>query len=302
MSNKPQTIDYLALVGLSLMWSSSFIFIKMAVDTVTPLTVAAGRMLLAAIVLYLVMKIRKVDLPTDRTSWTFFFLIGVVGNVVPFILISWAQVTVDSSVAAILIGAAPLISFVLGHFVTTDEKLNLDRTIGVIIGFVGIIVLIGPEAIMKLGNNAISQLAIVAGAGCYVSASFIARKMPDMDPFARAAGVLIMASVIGVPISLVFDQPWDLVPSLLSVGAIFVLGIFPTALATVLLFFVISRVGATFVALNNYLNPVLGVVWGYLFFSEVPSVQIYTGLGLILGGMILTQLRISNYLLGSAKS
>ncbi len=293
MSNKPQSIDFLALFALSLMWSSSFLFIKFAVDTLPPQSVAAGRILIAAIILFAVMWFSGARLPTDKRSWVFFIIIGFFGNVLPFNMISWAQLTVDSSIAAILIGTAPLIGFVLGHLLTEDEKLTKERVVGVVIGFIGLIVLIGPNAILQLGNNVVSQLAIVAGAACYVTCGFIARAMPAMNSFSRAAGVLMMASFIAVPMALVVDQPWTLTPSIESLGALVVLGVFPTAAATVLLFFVIMRVGATFVALNNYLNPMLGIVWGYLFASEIPTVQTYTGLALILGGMIITQIKFS---------
>ncbi|OUR78506.1 hypothetical protein A9Q83_07725 [Alphaproteobacteria bacterium 46_93_T64] len=302
MSNKPQPIDFLALLALALMWSSSFLFIKIAVETITPLSLAAGRMLIAAVILYVFMKIKGIELPTDGKSWLFFLAIGIVGNVIPFFLISWAELTVDSSIASILIGSTPLISFVLGHFVTSDEKLTPDRIVGVLVGFAGIIVLIGPEAIMKLGSGVLGQFAIIlAGAG-YVSSSFIARSMPAMEPRSRAAGVLIVASLISVPIALVFDQPWTLDPTPLSVAALTILGIFPTAIATVLLFFVIMRVGATFVILNNYLNPALGVIWGYFFVNEIPSFQTYMGLCLILAGMVFTQLKLSKYFRRKARN
>ena len=293
MSSKAQPIDFLALVCLSLMWSSSFLFIKIAVETVTPLTVAAGRLLVAAIALYIFMKIRGASLPRDKRSWLFFFLIGLIGNSIPFYLISWAEVTIDSSIAAILIASAPLASFLIGHMVTADEKLTLPRITGVLAGFAGIVVLIGHESLLSFGTNAISQLAIVGGAICYVSASFIAKKMPPMDPYARAAGVLIMASLMSVPVSLFVDQPWTLTPSMDSLVAVLFLGLFPTAVATLILFFLVMRVGATFVALNNYINPVLGVAWGYWFMSENPSPQTALGLAMILGGLVVTQLKFA---------
>ncbi|MEP3248528.1 MAG: EamA family transporter [Sneathiella sp.] len=290
MLNKPQTLDYLALVGLALMWSSSFLFIKIAVETLTPLTVSSGRMLVAAVFLYVILKLKGGTLPWDRVSWFFFFLMGLVGNALPFFLISWAELEVDSSVAAILIGSVPLSAFVVGHFVTSDEKLTLPRLIGVISGFLGIVVMIGFEALAELGINAISQLAIVAGGFCYVCASFIARKMPPMDPVSRAAGVLITASLMSVPLCLYLDQPWLQTPSLSSLLAVGILGVFPTAIATLFLFFVIIRVGATFVSLNNYINPALGVVWGYFFIGEIPTSQAWAGLILISIGLVITQI------------
>ncbi|MBL4907830.1 MAG: EamA family transporter [Sneathiella sp.] len=294
MSIKAQPLDYLALVALSLMWSSSFLFIKIAVETVTPMSVASGRMLIAAVALYLFMKIRGMSLPRDKRSWIFFFIIGLIGNAIPFFLISWAELTIDSSVASILIASAPLAAFMIGHVVTRDEKLTFVRFLGVITGFLGIIVLIGPESLFDLGVGALSQLAIVLGAICYVSAGFTARHMPDMDPSSRAAGVLIVASVIAVPITLYLDKPWTLSPSTDSLLALAMLGVFPTAIATLILFFLIMRVGATFVSLNNYINPVLGVVWGYFFMAEHPVQQTYIGLALILGGLVVTQLKFNN--------
>lgn len=290
MTRKVQLLDFVALVALSLMWSSSFLFIKISVETLTPMTVAASRMLIAAVLLYLIMKMKGLSLPRDSKSWLFFLAIGLIGNAVPFYLISWAELTIDSSIASILIASAPLAAFMIGHVVTTDEKLNFSRFIGVIIGFIGIIVLIGPGAILNLGVNALSQIAVIVGAICYVSASFIARHMPPMEPLPRAAGVLIVASLIAVPMALILDEPWNLTPSMDSLLAVGVLGVFPTAIATLILFFLVMRAGATFVALNNYINPVLGVVWGYFFMAEYPVSQTYLGLGLILGGLILTQI------------
>ncbi len=290
-ASKPQTLDYLALVGLSLMWSSSFLFIKIAVESLTPLTVASGRMLIAAVLLYAILKIRGGSLPRDRESWFFFFLIGLIGNALPFFMISWAELEVDSSVASILIGSIPLFAFLIGHFVTPDERLTLPRVIGVILGFVGIVVLIGPAALAELGIGAISQLAIIGGGFCYVTASFLAKKMPDMEPVSRASGVLIMASLMSVPLCLYLDQPWTQSPSMQSLMAVAILGVFPTAIATLILFFVIMRAGATFVSLNNYINPGLGVVWGYFFVGEVPALQTWGGLVLITSGLIVTQIR-----------
>ncbi|MEH6496919.1 MAG: EamA family transporter [Pseudomonas marincola] len=302
MSNKPQTVDFLALLALSLMWSSSFLFIKFAVETIPPLSVAAGRLLIGALILYIFMKIKGIDLPRDGRSWLFFVGIGLIGNVIPFSLISWAELTVDSSIASILIGSLPLFSFVLGHFVTSDEKLTPDRTLGVIVGFTGIIILIGPDAILSMGDSVLGQFAIILGGAGYVVASFMARSMPKMEPRARAAGVLITASLISVPIALVVEQPWTIDPTAISLGALVVLGVFPTAIATLLLFFVIMRVGATFVALNNYLNPALGVIWGYVFVNEIPSVQTYSGLILILAGMVFTQLKLSKHFISKKKT
>ncbi|MBE7636099.1 EamA family transporter [Sneathiella sp. P13V-1] len=290
MSNKVETVDYLVLVALSVMFSSSFMFIKIAIETLTPLMVASGRLMIAMVLLYVFMKFRGESLPMDRRSWLFFIAIGIVGNAFPFFIISWAEQTVDSSVAGILIATIPLISYVVGHFATQDEKLTPLKMLGLLVGFGGIIVLIGPAALLNLGDNVVSQLAVILGGCGYVAASFIGRAMPPMSPTVRATGVLITATIIAVPICLIVDNPWTASPSLASIGAVVMLGIFPTAIATILLFFIIIRAGATFLALNNYLNPVFAIILGFVFLAEVPEAKTYLGLLLILGGVVITQL------------
>lgn len=291
MTQRAQARDIFVLIGLSLMWSSSFIFIKIAIETIPPVSISAGRILLAVVILGVVMVARKQKLPTDGRSWLFFLLIGCIGNGLPFFLISWGEIRIDSSVAAILIAASPLASFIVGHFVTTDERLNGPRSVGVLVGFIGIVVLIGPSALLALGADVISQLAVVGGAICYVSASFIARRMPPMGHTVKATGTLIMAAMVMVPLSLIIDRPWTLSPAPEALFAVGFLGLFSTALASLMLFYLIARVGATFLSLNNYINPVLGIIWGYLIAMEIPTTQTYIGLGLIMSGLLFTQLR-----------
>lgn len=291
MTQRAQTTDILVLIGLSIMWSSSFIFIKIAVETIPPISISAGRILLATLILGLVMVAKKQKLPTDGRSWLFFLLIGCIGNGLPFFLISWGEIRVDSSVAAILIAASPLASFIIGHFITTDERLTGPRSAGVLVGFIGIVVLIGPYALLELGADVVSQLAVVGGAVCYVCASFIARRMPPMNQMAKSTGTLIMASLVMIPLSLILDQPWTLNPELEALLSVGYLGLFSTAIASLMLFYLIARVGATFLSLNNYINPILGILWGYLIATEIPTTQTYIGLALIMSGLLLTQLR-----------
>ncbi|MBO6826689.1 MAG: EamA family transporter [Sneathiella sp.] len=292
MSNKPETIDYVVLVGLSILFSSSFMFIKFAIETLTPLMVASGRLTVAMVLLYVFMKFKRESLPMDLRSWGFFFACGLIGNAFPFFIISWAEQTVDSSIAGILIGTIPLLSFVMGHFITEDEKLTPIKILGLLIGFGGIVVLIGPEALLNLGQDAIAQFAVILGGCGYIVSSFVGRAMPPMSPVVRSTGVLICATLIAVPMCLAFGDPFSTSPSLTSIGAVLMLGIFPTAIATIMLFFLIIRAGATFLALNNYLNPVIAVVIGYVVLNEIPAPETYAGLAMILGGVVVTQLRL----------
>jgi len=292
MSNKAETVDYVVLVGLSILFSSSFMFIKFAVETLSPLMVASGRITVGMILLYVFMKFKREKLPTDLRSWGFFAGCGLIGNAFPFFIISWAEQTVDSSIAGILIGAIPLLGFVMGHFITDDEKLTPMKILGLLTGFAGIVVLIGPEALLNLGQDVIAQLAVILGGFGYIVSSFIGRAMPPMSPLVRSTGVLICATCIAVPLCFMLDDPLNATPSLTSLGAVLMLGIFPTAIATIMLFFLIIRAGATFLALNNYLNPVIAVVIGYVVLGEIPAPETYAGLIMILCGVVLTQLRL----------
>ncbi|MFQ5973523.1 MAG: DMT family transporter, partial [Alphaproteobacteria bacterium] len=289
MRATPQDAGLLLL--LALLWSSSFMFIKLAVATVPPVTLAAGRITIGALVLLLFLRLRGVALPRGRAAWLPLVLVGIAGNALPFFLIGWGEQFIDSALAAMLIATTPLVAFILGHFVTSDERLTWPRGAGVLTGFVGVVVLIGPGEIASLGSHALGQLAVVGGAVCYAVAGFFARMVPPMPRAAAATGMLVSSSLIMVPLSLVLERPWELSPSAISVASVVVLGLGSTALAGIVVFQLVRRAGATFLSLNNYLNPALGVLWGVLFLSEAPTAQALAGLGIILAGLVLTNLR-----------
>ncbi len=279
------------LILLASLWSSSFAAIKIGVGTIPPLTLAAGRIAVAAAVLYALIALRGQRLPHSARLWTLFFLIGIAGNALPFTLIAWGEERIDSGLAAILMAVMPPATVLLTHVFTRDERLTAPKLIGVAMGFAGVVLLIGPEALRGLGGQAGRQLAVAGGAVCYAVAATIARFVPPSPPAVRSAAVMICASVQMIPLALFVDEPWALSPSPGSLAAIVYLGVFPTALATIIFFQLISARGATFVALNNYLIPVLGVIWGAAFLGERLSLQALGALALILIGIGVTNLR-----------
>jgi drug/metabolite transporter (DMT)-like permease len=289
-SGQAGAVEIALLLTLATIWSTSFGFIKIAVETVPPLTVTAGRLLLAAIIIVIYARMRGHRFPDEASLWPKFFLIGLFGNALPFTLIAWGEESIDSGLAAILMAVMPIATLVLAHFFAEDERMNPARIAGVAFGFGGILVLIGPDALGGLGGDVIRQIAVAAGAACYAVATVIARRLPKMPTSLSSAGALITASALILPMSLIFDRPWTLAPSTDSVGSVIILGLFPTALAYILYFTLLRRTGANFIALNNYLIPCLGVIWGIVFLGELLDWQAILALGIILTGVAFTRI------------
>ena len=282
--------DIALLLFLATIWSSAFGFIKIAVETVPPMTVTAGRLLLAAAIIVVYARLRGHRFPKVPGLWMKFMLIGLFGNALPFTLIGWGEETIDSGLAAILMAVMPIATLLLAHFFSEGERMNPARIAGVALGFGGVLVLIGPDALRGLGDEAVRQTAVAGGAICYAIATVIGRSLPPMPHSLTSAGALTAAVVLALPMSLLLDQPWALSPSADSVWAIVVLGIFPTALAYIVYFAVLRRNGANFIAIINYVIPCLGVVWGIIFLGEALHWRAFLALGVILVGVGFTRI------------
>jgi len=287
---RPGALEIALLLSLATLWSSSFGFIKVAVETIPPFSVAAGRLLLAAILIVTIARLRGLRFPGEKGLWPKFLAVGLFGNALPFTLISWGEVTIDSGLAAILMAAMPLATLVLAHFFTSDERMNPARVLGVALGFGGVLTLIGPAALAGLGDEAVRQTAVAGGAVCYAIATIVARRLPRMPLLLSGAGALTASVLWSLPLSLLMDRPWELAPSPESLGSVVILGLFPTALAILLYFALLQRTGATFIALNNYLIPSLGMIWGILFLGEALSLRATIALGIILAGIAVTRI------------
>lgn len=291
MSRFPSLRHALLLLLLASIWSSSFTVIKIGVLTLPPMTLAAIRIVLAALVLFAYARFNGMRIPTDRKFLMLAFVMGVLGNGLPFTLIGWGEQRIDSGLAAILMAVMPLTTLLLVHFFSTDEKLTPAKLTGMVIGFCGVIVLVGPEALKGLGGDALRQIAVAGGALSYACATTIAKNMPRLHPAVSGTMVLSMGGLQMVVISMLVDQPWLLSPSMESGLAAIYLGLFPTALATLIYFHLMLEKGATFIAFNNYLIPGLGVLWGALFLSEHVSLQEILALGLILTGIAIASIK-----------
>lgn len=282
---RPGRSDYLLLTLLGAIWGGSFFLIKIAVATVPPLSVAAARIVIGALVLVAIARWRGAAFPRSADAWRKLLAMGVLGTAAPFALINWGETRIDSGLAAILMSAVPLCTVLLAHLLQRDEPLTTGKAVGVALGGAGILVLVGPSALRGAGDHLLAELAVLAATLCYAANSIIARRLVGLSPDIVAAGMLLCAALVAVPASLLIDRPWQLAPSLDSALAIAALGLLPTAIGYILVFRIIASAGAGFSSFNNYLVPVFGVFWGVLMLGEEPQPQALLGLAIVLAGL-----------------
>jgi drug/metabolite transporter (DMT)-like permease len=264
----PTTRDYALLLLLGAIWGSSFLLIKVAVATVPPVTVAAGRIVVGAIFIAAVLALQRKPLPSDGRIWAKLALMGTVGTVLPFALISWGETHIDSGLAAILMSAVPIMTIMMAHFLRSGEKINAGKIAALVFGGSGVIVLIGPDALAGIGQDLLGQLAILGATWCYAVNSLTARQLTGLSPETVTLGMLVTAALVAIPLSLVLDRPWQIEASPLSLLAIVTLGVLPTSIGYLIAVRIIASAGAGFASLNNYLVPLFGVGWGIALLGE----------------------------------
>lgn len=286
--------DWLLLFALVAMWGSAFMFIKIAVAHVPPATIAAGRLAIGAIVLIVVIRAMGLKLPPLTRAWRLYALLAFIGNSLPFYLIAWGQQGIDSALAGILIAFMPLATLVLAHFFVQGEEITRPRAIGFVLGFLGIVLLMGPAALSGLAGSAaqvVSELAVLGGALCYAANTIVARRKVKGDVLATSAGMLIFATAMSVPLALLVDRPWTLEPDAAAIASVVWMGVGPTGIATIFYFLLVGSAGPTFMSLVNYIAPCVALALGVAVLNEAPGPNAYAGLILILGGIALSQLR-----------
>ena len=291
MQSSARPIDFVLLLALSSIWGASYMLIKLGLETVPPLTLAAARIVLGAATLMAVVRLRRLRLPGTWRAWTPFAVMAVVGNVVPFSLIAWGETRIPSGLTAILLGVVPVSTMVLAHICTADDRITAPKLAGLAAGFAGLCVLVGPDLLAGLGGGLAGKLAIVGAALCYATSIVYARRLRGSPVLVNAACTLTLAATIIVPFSLALEAPWGLEPSATSVAALVVLGVVGTGAATMIFFGLVAGAGATFTSLINFLIPLFGVLWGWAVLSERLPATAFVGLALILSGVALVNRR-----------
>jgi len=277
-------LDWSLLLALSLLWGGSFFFVGVAVKALPPFTIVLLRVAIAAVALHLVLRLTRTTMSWGGKTWLAFFGMGLLNNAIPFSLIVWGQTHIASGLASILNATTPLFTVLIAHGLTTDERLSKGRIAGVLIGFAGVIVLIGPQALAGLGQDVMAQLAILGAAISYGFAAIFGRRFKRMGvpPLATAAGQVTASSLLLLPVALAVDRPWILAwPDLPVWAAILGLALLSTALAYVVFFRILASAGAVNLSLVTFLIPVSAILLGVAILGERLATTDFLGLALV---------------------
>ncbi len=262
---------WLLLLMLGLLWAPSFIFIKVGLHDIPPLTLAAGRITLAGLILYAVLRIRGGTLPTSPAIWRRFAVMGFFATALPFALFSIGEQYADSGLAAIFNGTTPIATALIAHFTISEERLTPTKLLGVLIGFAGIVTIVLPGMVGPApGSGSVwGLLAFAVAALSYGISLVYGRKyLRGLAPLVAPSAQLAVSSALLVPAALILDPPMTALPGLPAVGSVLFLAVFGTALAYVLYYRLLESASATFTSLVTYFLPPAGVLLSIVFLGE----------------------------------
>jgi drug/metabolite transporter (DMT)-like permease len=278
--------EWLLLLALAVLWGGSFFFIKLSLlGGFHPLTIVFGRVAIAAVELNLAVLASGRRMPGDARAWGAFTLMGLINNLVPFCLLVWAQSHIASGLASILNATAPLFTVLVAWLLTKDEHLTWGRIIGVLVGFLGVAMMIGLDALRLAGGEVLAEMAVLGAALCYAFAGIYGRCFARFPALVAAAGQLTTTAIMAAPVALVIERPWSAEPSLEGWGALLCLGLVSTGLAYVLYFRILATAGAVNLLLVTLLSPVNAVLLGTLLLGERLAGSAFLGMALIALGL-----------------
>ena len=284
----PRSSDYFFLVLLALIWASAFFNIKIATYSYGPLTIAFLRIFFGAIPLVLLCYFKNIKIEAFSKDWGWFATIGIINLVIPFFLIAYGVQKVQSNLAAILMASTPLTASVLAHFFTKNEKVNLIKFIGVLVGFSGIVFLFSDKILIN-ENNFLSALIIFFASTFYVIGGLLTLKISNKKNENVTASILIWATLVLFPICMFIEQPWNLSPRLDSTISVIYLGIFSTGIAWLLRFYILKNNGLVFQAQVAYLIPIFGVILGFLILNEEITYKVIIALIAVIIGIYIVK-------------
>jgi len=293
---KPTLGNWIALICLGAIWGGSFMGAKLALTSFGPMTVALLRLTLASVVLLIIAlasgrKFPGFSTSTDRRIWVHITIMGLITNAVPFSLLNWGQLYVSSGFAGVTMAVVPLLVLPLSHFILKSNEMAPQKVIGFIIGFIGIIVLIGPtQLITSTGANLepVARIACISAALCYGLGAINTRLCPPVSIMVYSTGGLVVGTLFLLPIALLIEgvPQW---PETTALIATIYLGLFPTALATILLVGIINSAGPAFMSMVNYQVPLWAIAFGIIFLGEKVPTSFIAALGLIMLGLAVSQ-------------
>jgi len=285
---EPKAIDFTLLTILALIWASAFFNIKIATYSYGPLSIAFFRIFFGALPVILICYLRKIKIEAFSKDWYWFAAIGIINLVIPFFLIAYGIQKVQSNLAAILMASTPLTAAILAHFFISNEKINLIKSIGILVGFSGIIFLFSDKILIN-ENNFFSAFLILFGSCFYVLGGLLTLKISNKKNENVTASILIWGGLIMFPISMFIEQPWNLTPRLDSTISLIYLGVFSTGNAWLLSFYILYNNGLVFQAKVAYLISIFGVIFGFLFLKEGITPKVILSLIAVILGIYLVK-------------
>jgi drug/metabolite transporter (DMT)-like permease len=280
--------DWLIFLALGFMWGSSYLFIKLAVDSFGTFTLVALRLLIGAAFLWVVLRASRTPLPRERRAYMHLVVMSIVNITIPFALITWAEQSVDSALAAILNSTVPLMVIVIAPMFLPDEPIRLNGLLGLAIGFAGVVLIVSP-GLMGATATAAGQLALLGSSLAYAIGNVYARKnVRGLPPMIPAVFQVTFALVTVGLIALVLERPWETSrPDFEAWFSVIWLGILGSGMAYLAYFRLLSRWGATRTSLVAYLLPIVGIVLGFLVLQEPIDVTLIAGTALVIAGVAL---------------
>ena len=286
------SLSYVLLFFLGLIWGSSFLFIKFTVISLEPITAVLLRMTIAASCLFVYFKIQKIILPLEKKDIINYFAIAILGNVLPFILVTWAEVSINTNVTGIIMGLMPIITVFLAYFFVKEEKINVYTFIGILLGFGGLFFLL--EIVKNGNNNFFFESAVALAAISFATATIYTRKIPNFQPIYILTGSTYFAFLMLIPLALIFENPLNTSATSQSIIFGIVLGILNTAIGGLIFFKLIKLSGAAFTSTVNFIVPFIAIIWGYVFLSESLNTNQFVGFLFILTSIYLVKKSINS--------
>lgn len=272
---------------LACLWGSSYPLLKVAVETIPPMTVVAMRASLGGLILLAVLGRRAGELAqVARESPRALVIQSIFTCIIPWLLIASAIRKLDASLAAILNSLSPIFIFLITALITRHEPVTARKGVGVALGIAGVVTIVGVDALSGVGDQTVAELLAVAGALSYAIAGVIGVRFSKVSPLVPAAGSTLLAAVVVTPIALVLEKPWTATPSFASIAAIVVGAIISTAFAQVVYFRLLATVGSIAMSSQAYLRIVVGVGLSMVFLGEVPKPQAWIGLAMVVAGVV----------------
>ena len=281
---QPSLFDYFLLTILALIWASAFFNIKIATYSFGPVTIAFLRVFFGAIPVLLLCYFKNIKIEAFSNDWHWFAMIGFINLVAPFFLIAYGVKSVQSNLAAILMSTTPLSSTVLGHLYLKNEKFNFVKTIGILIGFSGIVFLFSDNLLID-ENNFLSALLILLGSTCYVIGGVLTLKISKKKNENVTGSILIWATIILIPLVAFIEQPWYIRPRLDSTISVIYLGLVSTGIAWLLRFKILVKNGLIFQSQVSYLIPIFGTILSYIFLKEIITLKVFISLVAVVVGI-----------------